>query len=236
MVSSSCFSSDASATSETFCRMTLTALTQEESKLQVEESWRMYALIQSDATRGAVVRPYVTTFARTSLGGKLSGSGSVLLPVLTCPSPLLPADAVLESPLAEMIEPDCHNRENQDDRRRSGNFFRVYQPHQQNLGGYQPNDDPTMHIWPKRCSALLLQEREDLLNAINAREGLNEGNGDHKEEAQTAAPHRDENETNAAGTIAFGSFRTLSLSASSYMNLSSIIAAKTQILTHSQRE
>nr|GMD13870.1 hypothetical protein Iba_chr07bCG0920 [Ipomoea batatas] len=183
MVSSSCFSSDASATSETFCRMTLTALTQEESKLQVEESWR-----------------------------------------------------ILESPLAEMIEPDCHNRENQDDRRRSGNFFRVYQPHQQNLGGYQPNDDTTMHIWPKRCSTLLLQEREDLLNAINAREGLNEGDGDHKEEAQTAAPHRDENETNAAGTIAFGSFRTLSLSASSYMNLSSMIAAKTQIITHSQRE
>nr|GMD15586.1 hypothetical protein Iba_chr07cCG1170 [Ipomoea batatas] len=213
MVSSSCFSSDASATSETFCRMTLTALTQEESKLQVEESWRMFRF-------GSVARSNV----------------SLTIASCRCSVAAVIQAVVFTDNEGEMIEPDCHNRENQDDRRRSGNFFRVYQPHQQNLGGYQPNDDPTMHIWPKRCSALLLQEREDLLNAINAREGLNEGNGDHKEEAQTAAPHRDENETNAAGTIAFGSFRTLSLSASSYMNLSSMIAAKTQIITHNQRE
>ena len=37
--------------------------------------------------------------------------------------------------------------------------------------------------------------------------------------AQTAAPHRVLNETNAAGTIALGSIITLSLSASSWMKV-----------------
>nr|GMD12994.1 hypothetical protein Iba_chr07aCG8720 [Ipomoea batatas] len=163
-------------------------------------------LIQSDATRGAVVRPYVTTFARTSLGGNQRAVHLHIERQRLAP----PKDGMNICILQIVIIGRT---------RMTG----------VDLGISFVFISPISRTWE------LLQEREDLLNAINAREGLNEGDGDHKEEAQTAAPHRDENETNAAGTIAFGSFRTLSLSASSYMNLSSMIAAKTQIITHSQR-